>query len=119
MSKYTGEILMLDVSNSIRTVELEHDPLNTDFKILTRKFLNFFIEDDCLNLSFQYLRNKYLERFDAKDSEFFNVPENENDFYSEICKTYFSLIPNNSKNLEEKVNSIVEDIRKIEQDKSN
>lgn len=110
---------MRDVSNSIQKVGKNHDPLNADFRTLTREFLNYFIVDDCSTLPFQELREKYIQRFDAGKSGFFNVPENENEFYSEICKTYFCLVPNDSSNLEQKVKAIVEDLNQIEKDKSN
>jgi hypothetical protein len=119
MNKYTGTILMKDVMNSIEQVELKYDPLNSDFKILTREFLNYFIEDDCLVLPFLDLRDKYLDRFDARDSEIFNVPESEDEFYQEIAKTYYGLVSNDSSNLEQKVRMIVKDLKTIEQDKSN
>lgn len=110
---------MRDVSNSVQLVGQIHDTLNSDFKTLTREFLNYFIADDCLTLPFQDLRDKYILRFDAGKSDYFNLPENENEFYSEICKTYFCLVPNDSSNLEQKVKIIVEDLNKIEKDKSN
>lgn len=119
MNKYTGDIILRDVSNSVQLVEQSHDLLNSDFKILTREFLNYFINVDCITLSFQDLRDKYIQRFDAGKSDYFNVPENENEFYNEICKTYFCLVPNDSSNLEQKVKIIVEDLNKIEKDKFN
>ncbi|MDP2688280.1 MAG: hypothetical protein Q8O62_13735 [Aequorivita sp.] len=116
MSKYDGEISMVDVSDAIK--EIVQEPLNTDFKTLTRNFLNYFIEDNCVTLTFQELREKYVTRFDAEDSEFFTVPEDEDEFYKEICKTYLFIEPNDPSNLKQKVQSIVGDLRKIEEDKS-
>lgn len=119
MSKITGEILMGDVSDAIEALAQKHDPLNTDFKTLTKEFLNYFIQDDCLPMSFQDLRSNYIVRFETADSEYFNVPEAEDAFYEEICKTYFGLVPNNSSNLEQKVKMIIDDLKTIEKDKSN
>ncbi len=110
---------MRDVSDSISEVEQNHAPLNTDFKVLTRAFLNYFISDDCLTLSFQDLRDKYVERFDAEKYDLIEVvPKSENEFYNKICETYFCLVPNHSGNLEQKVKTIIEDLNKIEKDKS-
>lgn len=119
MSKISGEILMGDVSDAIEALAHKHDPLNTDFKTLTKQFLNYFIQDDCLSMSFQNLRSNYINRFKTVDSEYFNVPEDEDAFYEEICKTYFGLVPNNSSNLEQKVKMIIDDLKTIEKDKSN
>lgn len=119
MSKYTGDIIMGDISNSIQAVHLKYNPLNSDFKILTREFLNYFIENDCLSISFQELKEKYTERFETDKSTYYNVPNDENEFYREICKTYFCLVPNDSTNLEQKVKMIVEDLETIEKDKAN
>lgn len=110
---------MGDVSNSIKIVSLKYDPLNSNFKILAREFLNYFIEDDCLLISFQELKDKYIERFETEKSTYYNVPKEENEFYREICKTYFNLVPNDSSNLEQKVKMIVEDLETIENDKAN
>lgn len=110
---------MRDVSHSVKAVGQKHDPLNSEFEILVREFLNYFIEDDCLTMSFEILREKYIERFDADKYDFIKVSENENDFYSKICKIYFCLVLNDSSNLEHKVKMIVDDLKKIEQDKSN
>ena len=118
MSKYTGDIIMIDVSNCIKEVKKNHDTLNAEFKTLTREFLNYFISDDCLLLPFPNLREKYIERLDVEKYDFIEVPENEDEFYNKICKTYFCLVPNDSSNLEQKVLAIVEDLNKIEKDKS-
>jgi len=118
MSKHTGDIIMKDVSNCIKKVKKNHDTLNSEFKTLTREFLNYFISDDCLELPFPNLREKYIERFDIEKYDFIEVPENEDEFYNKICKTYFCLVPNDSSNLQQKVTSIVEDLNKIEKDKS-
>ena len=109
---------MGDVSKSIEELKLEYDLLNTNFETLTRNLLNYFIQDDCLALSFQDLRQSYIDRFDAEESEFFKIPKNEQEFYKEICKSYINLETNDPSNLEQKVRAIVDDLRKIERDKS-
>ena len=107
---------MGDISEAIE--EIEQSLLNTDFSILTRSFLNYFIEDNCVSLSFQQLRQKYVTRFDTENSEFLTVPKDEEEFYKEICKTYLYLEPNDPSNLKQKVQTVVADLRKIEEDKS-
>ena len=117
MSKYSGVILVGDVSDSIDDVRSKYDLLNTEYGTLTRCFLDFFLEDDCLTLPFDQLKAKYIERFEINEEELQETGNTESDFYKEIVESYFNIIPNEPHKLKQLVQMVIEDLKKIESDK--
>ncbi|MCD4679933.1 MAG: hypothetical protein K8S00_06060 [Bacteroidales bacterium] len=118
MNKYTGDIIMGDVFAAVKEIANDVHILNTPLKILTRRLLDFFIDKDCITISFEELREAYKQRIGSDDTEFFQVPKNEEAFYVEICKMYFNLEKTPDSELKDSVNQIIEDLKSINQKKS-